>query len=101
MAPSIFRDRKLRTGMTRDEASRRVTEWEAGYEQAKVKFEQMKEEAKVTAREVANAAARATSQAAFWGFIAMAIGVLAARRSGRAAASPDDIAIALPTIAVM
>ncbi len=68
--------------MTREEASRRVTEWEAAYEQGKVKLEQAKEEAQAKAREIADAAARATAQAAIWGFFAMLIGAIAAGVGG-------------------
>lgn len=73
-----------RTGVTREEATRRVAAWEDTADKARAKAAQAAEEAKVKAREAADASAKAVSQAMLAGFAALAIGGLAAWLAGAA-----------------
>ena len=67
-----------RTGMTRDEAAKRVQGWETTAEQARAKAAQAAEQAKQKAREVADAAAKNLSRAMLLGAIGLALGAGAA-----------------------
>lgn len=67
-----------RTGQSRAQAEQTVDGWIKTYEQARVKFEQAKEEAIVKTKEAADAAASAASKAAIFGFFGLLIGVVAA-----------------------
>ena len=67
-----------RTGQSRAQAEQTVDGWIKTYEQARVKAEQMAEEAKAKANEAADAAASAASKAAIFGFFGLLIGLGAA-----------------------
>lgn len=67
-----------RTGLSRDNAAKRVAGWEATADQARVKAAQAADEAKQKAREVADATARNVSRAMLFAFLALAVGGLAA-----------------------
>jgi hypothetical protein len=65
-----------RTGVSREEAAKRVAGWEATAQQTRAKATQAADEAKQKAREVANASAKALSRAMLLGFLALALGGL-------------------------
>jgi hypothetical protein len=65
-----------RSNVSRDEAAKRVAGWEATAEQTRVKAAQAAEEAKIKARQVADASARALSRAMLLGFLALGLGGL-------------------------
>lgn len=65
-----------RSNVSREEAAKRVAGWEATAEQTRAKAAQAAEEAKVKAREVADASAKALSRAMLLGFLALAVGGL-------------------------
>jgi uncharacterized protein (DUF2147 family) len=67
-----------RSNISREEATKRVAGWEATAEQTRAKAAQAAEEAKVKAREVADASAKALSRAMLLGFLALALGGLVA-----------------------
>ena len=67
-----------RTGMTREEASKRVAGWEATAQEARAKAAQAAEQAKQKAREIADATAKSVSRAMLFGFLALALGAGAA-----------------------
>lgn len=65
-----------RSGVSREEATKRVAGWEATADQTRAKAAQAAEEAKQKAREVADASAKALSRAMLLGFLALALGGL-------------------------
>jgi hypothetical protein len=67
-----------KTGKSRAESEQVVNNWISSYNQAKVKFDQAKEQAEVKARQAADDAASAASKAAIFTFIGLLIGVAAA-----------------------
>ncbi|GAB3279963.1 hypothetical protein GCM10027347_54890 [Larkinella harenae] len=67
-----------RTGKSRVDAEQTVDNWIKAYQQARVKFEQTKQQAELKARQVADDAAGAASKAAIYGFFGLLIGVAAA-----------------------
>ena len=67
-----------RTGMNRDDATKRVEGWQATAEQARAKAAQATDAAKQKAREAADAAAKAVSRAMLLAFLALAIGAVVA-----------------------
>ena len=67
-----------RSNVSREEATKRVAGWENTAEQARAKAAQAVEQAKVKAREVADASAKALSRAMLLGFLALALGGLVA-----------------------
>lgn len=71
-----------RTGLSRDEADRRVEGWQATAEQARAKVAEATEAAKQKAREAADAAAKAVSRAMLLAFLALAIGAVVAWLGG-------------------
>lgn len=71
-----------RTGMSREEAAKRVDNWEAAYQQTRAKAEQVAQQAKQKALEVADATAKNVSRAALWGFFALVLGGIAAAWGG-------------------
>jgi hypothetical protein len=64
-----------RTGRSRAEASRIVDNWIQTYEQARVKYKQTREEAAAKARQIADDAVDAAAKVAFWGFVALVLGL--------------------------
>lgn len=67
-----------RTGLSRDEAAQRVAGWENTAEQARAKATQVTDQAKQKAREAGDATAKGISQGMLLGFVALALGALAA-----------------------
>ena len=67
-----------RTGVSRDEAAKRVQGWETTAEQARAKAGQVAEEAKQKARVAADATAKGVSRGMLLGFVALALGALVA-----------------------
>lgn len=67
-----------RTGLSPEEAAKRVQGWETTAEQTRAKAAQAAEQAKQKAREVADASAQALSRGMLLGFLALALGALAA-----------------------
>ena len=67
-----------RSNVSREEAAKRVAGWEATAEQARAKASQVAEDAKVKARQAADASAKAVSRAMLLGFLALALGGLIA-----------------------
>lgn len=67
-----------RSGLSREEATKRVAGWQSTADQARAKAAEASEQAKVKAREVADASAKAVSSAMLLGFLAFAIGGLIA-----------------------
>ena len=63
-----------RSNVSREEAAKRVAGWESTAEQTRAKAGKAAEEAKVKAREVADASAKALSRAMLLGFVALALG---------------------------
>lgn len=73
-----------RTGVSQEEASKRVAGWEATAQQARDKASQAAEQAKQKALEVANATAQGVSRAMLFGCLAFALGAVAAWWGGAA-----------------
>lgn len=71
-----------RTGKSKEDASKIVDRWEQTFEQAKVKYEEVKTQAEQKAREAGDAAARGVSHAATWSFLAMLAGLVASAYGG-------------------
>ena len=67
-----------RSGLSREEATKRVAGWQSTADQARAKAAEATEQAKVKAREAADASAKAISGAMLMGFLAFAIGGLMA-----------------------
>ena len=67
-----------RTGMTREEANRRVEGWQATAEQARARVAEATAAGRQKAREAADATARTVSRAMLLAFLAMAIGAVVA-----------------------
>ncbi|WP_229310993.1 hypothetical protein [Larkinella soli] len=67
-----------RTGKSRAEAEKTVDNWISTYQQARVKFDQTKQQAEAKTRQVADDAANAASKAAIFGFLGLLIGVASA-----------------------
>lgn len=65
-----------RSNVSREEAAKRVAGWEATAEQTRAKAAQAAEEAKIKARQIADASAKALSRAMLLGFLALALGGL-------------------------
>ncbi len=78
-----------RTGKSKDEAGKVVARWEETYREAKEQFTQMKDQAEQKARQAGDYAAKKVSQAAFWTFAAMLVGLGAAAYGGRVSAPRD------------
>ena len=74
-----------RAGVDRAEAESRVDGWIKNYQQARAKFEEQKAAAEAKAREVADATAKASSQAALAAAVALILGAIAAALGGLAA----------------
>ena len=72
-----------RTGKSKEEAGKVVARWEQTYREAKEQFAVVKGQAEQKAREAGDYAARKVSQAAFWTFAAMLVGLGAAAYGGR------------------
>jgi len=72
-----------RTDKSKEEASKVVARWEQTYQEAKEQFATMKDQAEQKAREAGDYAARKVSQAAFWTFAAMLVGLGSAAYGGR------------------
>ena len=66
-----------RTGKSRAESEQVVDNWTKTYQQARVKFEQTKEEAEIQAHHIADDVASAASKGAIFGFFGLLIGVAA------------------------
>jgi hypothetical protein len=64
-------------GMSREEATRTIENWQRAYQEARAAAEKQ-------AREAAQAAAQATAQTALWGFFALLLGAIAAAVGGMA-----------------
>jgi hypothetical protein len=73
-----------RTGVSREEAAKRVAGWEETAEKARAQANKVAEDAKQKSREVADATARNLSQAMLWGSLALFLGALAAWFGGSA-----------------
>lgn len=71
-----------RTGMSRDEATKRVDGWQATADQARAKVREATDAAKQKAREAADATAKAVSRAMLLAFLALAIGAVVAWFAG-------------------
>ena len=69
-------------GMSQEEATKTVANWQQTYEQGKVQAEKFKAEAEQQARVVADKTAGAVSKGALWGFIALLLGAIAAAMGG-------------------
>ncbi|WP_156373090.1 hypothetical protein [Pseudorhodoferax sp. Leaf267] len=74
-----------RSGATRPEAEARVDGWIKTYQDARVKYQEQKAAAEAKAREVADATAKASSQAALATVAALVLGGIAAALGGLAA----------------
>ena len=74
-----------RSGLSREEATRRVAGWESTAEQARLKASQIAEQAKVKARQAADASAKAM----LMGFLAFGIGGILAWWGGTLAQRRD------------
>lgn len=72
----------IERGMSREEATRTVQNWEKTYQQAQVKYEQIKRETEEKARQVAGQTAEAVSRASLWGFFALLLSAIAAAIGG-------------------
>ncbi len=81
-----------RTGKSKEEASKIVRRWEQTYREAKEQFAEVKDQAEQKAREAGDYAAKKVSQAAFWTFAAMLVGLGAAAYGGRVSA-PRDLTV--------
>lgn len=73
-----------RSGLSREEAAKRVQGWENTAQEARAKAAQVAEQTEQKARQVADATARNVSRAMLWGALALAIGGLAAWFGGMA-----------------
>lgn len=82
-----------RTGVSREEATKRVAGWEETYQQSKARFEQAKQQAEQKAREAADATAKAVSRAAIAGFFALLLGAIAAMVGGAFGRVRDDAVV--------
>ena len=71
-----------RTGISREEAAKRVQDWETPYQQTRAQAQQAAEQAKQKAREAADATAKAVSRATLWGFFGLLLGGIAAAWGG-------------------
>jgi hypothetical protein len=80
-------DIMVRQGLPREEAQRRVQEWEQRYQETR-------DQATQQARAAADAAAGGASSAAFYGFIALLLGALAGALGGRVGTPPLEVAVA-------
>ena len=74
-----------RSGITKPEAEARVDGWIKTYQTTRAKFEEQKAAAEAKARQVADATAKASSQAALAAVVALLLGALAAALGGIAA----------------
>ncbi|WP_435020572.1 hypothetical protein TA3x_001904 [Tundrisphaera sp. TA3] len=81
-----------RTGKSKEEAGQIVDRWEATYQKARKEAERLKAEAGQKAREAGDAASKGVSRAAFWSFLGLLGGLIAAALGGRAAA-PSPLAV--------
>lgn len=78
-----------RTGKSREESAQIVDRWNQTFQQARHQVGEMKEEAGQKAREVGDAAAKGVSRAAFWSFLTLLSGLVAAALGGRAGVAHD------------
>lgn len=83
-----------RSNVSREEAQKRVDGWIASYQQAQAKFAEQKAVAEQKARELADAGARASSQAALGAVVALLIGAAAATLGGLFGRSRRIVAVA-------
>lgn len=79
-----------RTGKSRAEAARTVDQWERTYQQAQAKLAQVTDQAKETAVETADAVASGASKAAWFGFIGLLLGAVAAVFGARSGTDSKD-----------
>ena len=78
-----------RSGLSREEATRRVAGWESTAEQAQLKAAQIAEQAKKKARQATDASAKAILKAMSMGFLAFDIGGVLAWWGGTLAQRRD------------
>lgn len=76
-------------GMDRQEATNTVARWGTTYEQAVVKYQQLKDQAAQQARETGAATAETVSKAALWTFVMLVLGAIAAIFGGMSGAPRD------------
>lgn len=81
-----------RTGKSRAEAEQVVDNWIATAKQAQAKYQEVKREAEVKAREAGDKAAAGLSKAAIFAFIGLVLGAGAAALGGRQAV-PRDVVV--------
>ncbi len=79
-----------RTGKSREEANQIADNWMQSFQQAKTKFNQTKEEARIKAQKIADDAASAASKAGIFGFIGLVLGAVAAGWGGKVG-EPHDV----------
>lgn len=91
-----------RTGRSQAEAQQIADNYEATYNKAMARYEELKKQAEQKAREAADATARAVSQAAWWSLAALLLGALIAAVFGnlglrnRPIVYEDDVVTARP-----
>ena len=73
-----------RTGVSRDEANRRVDAWMGTMQAARARADQFATQAKQQATQAADTAARVGSQAAMWAFFALLLGAVSSALGGLA-----------------
>jgi DNA-binding transcriptional regulator YdaS (Cro superfamily) len=78
-----------RTGKSKEEADKVVARWEQTYREAREQLAKVKDQAEQKGREAGDYAARKVSQAAFWTFAAMLVGLGAASYGGRVSTPRD------------
>lgn len=78
----IVRILTTHTNMTAAQANDTVNRWQQNAIQAQAKFDQLRAEAERNAREIGDKAAAAMSKAAFWSFIGLVLGGIAATFGG-------------------
>jgi hypothetical protein len=84
-----------RTGQSREQAAQTVADWENQYRQAQAKAEEIKTQTAEQAREAADKAAGAVTQAALWSFVGLLLAAIAAGLGG-AVGRPRELVRTLP-----
>jgi hypothetical protein len=84
-----------RTGQSREQAAQTVANWENQYRQAQAKAEEIKTQTAAQAREAADQAAGAVTQAALWSFVGLLLAAIAAGLGG-AVGRPRELVRTLP-----
>jgi hypothetical protein len=84
-----------RTGQSREQAAQTVADWESQYRQAQAKAEELKTQTAEQAREAADKAAGAVTQAALWSFVGLLLAAIAAGLGG-AVGRPRELVRTLP-----